>query len=133
MCVKIFQKHNRAPAWCCLVVMITVALCAGGTAVAGDRDPREYRYGSQPWTTAINQGDSRPPAMYPEKRRISTETIRRTANEFYVPQISEFICKSMDCFDWLNQIDDPYLNRYKVDIEVDPQDERLQLFWKREF
>jgi len=39
----------------------------------------------------------------------------------------------MDYFEWLNTLDDPYLNRYKFDLRVDPADERLKLFWKKQF
>ena len=84
------------------------------------------------WNKMINT-EREKDEKYPNKRKITPETVRLTINEYYIPQISELLDKGVDCFEWLNQLDDPYLNRYKVDIRVDPDDERLKLFWKRAF
>ncbi|MFH1062690.1 MAG: hypothetical protein V1747_07390 [Candidatus Omnitrophota bacterium] len=70
---------------------------------------------------------------YPDKRKITPETLRVALDEYYVPQISELLGKGVDCFEWVNQLDDPYLNRYKLDLRVDPDDDRVNLFWKRQF
>ena len=84
------------------------------------------------WNKTINQEESIK-NKYPDKKKITPETVRLTINEYYIPQFSELLEKGVDYFEWLNKLDDPYLNRYKVDVRVDPDDERLKLFWKREF
>ena len=87
---------------------------------------------STSWNKAINE-DVKRDEKYPNKRKITPETVRLTINEYYIPQVSELLAKGVDYFEWLNKLDDPYLNRYKVDVKVDPDDERLKLFWKRSF
>lgn len=109
-----------------------------GTAFRGwakDEGPENFSkqsYISSSWNTTINQSDTQE-ERYPEKKKITPETIRLTINEYYVPELSELLDKGVDYLEWLNQLDDPYLNRYKVDMRVDPDDERLKVFWKREF
>ena len=83
------------------------------------------------WGAEINRAEKE--NIYPEKRKITPETVRRTLQEFYIPNVSEFLDAGVDYFEWLNTLDDPYLGRYKVDLRVDPDDERVKLFWKRKF
>ncbi|MBU4304922.1 MAG: hypothetical protein KJ893_04790 [Candidatus Omnitrophica bacterium] len=92
----------------------------------------DHTFNSLPWNTAMNQPEAEK-NDYPDKRKITPETVRLTINEYYIPQVSDLFAKGVDYFEWLNKLDDPYLNRYKVDIKVDPADERLKLFWKRQF
>jgi len=102
---------------------------------ANDIDQKElskHSYVSSDWNKTINQEEEEN-KKYPDKRKITQETVRLTINEYYIPQFSELLDKGVDYFEWLNKLDDPYLNRYKVDIKVDPDDERLKLFWKRSF
>jgi len=97
-----------------------------------DELPQSASYHSPSWNKTMNQpGEQR--EKYPAKRKINPETVRLTLNEYYIPQISELLNKGVDYYEWLNQLDDPYLNRYKVDMKVDPDDERLKLFWKSQF
>lgn len=91
-----------------------------------------YSYVTSDWNKTINQEETIV-EKYPVKRKITPETVRLTINEYYIPQFSELLEKGVDYFEWLNTLDDPYLNRYKVDVRVDPDDERLKLFWKRDF
>ncbi len=93
---------------------------------------QEHTYNSDSWHTAVNKQEKKDD-RYPEKRKITPETVRLTLNEYYVPQISELLEKGIDYFEWVNKLDDPYLNRYKVDLRIDPADERMKLFWKRKF
>ncbi len=102
---------------------------------ANDIDQKElskYSYVTLDWNKTINQEENKK-KKYPDKKKITPETVRLTINEYYIPQFSELMDKGVDYFEWLNKLDDPYLNRYKVDIRVDPDDERLKLFWKRSF
>lgn len=92
----------------------------------------KHSYVTSDWNKTINQEEKKN-KKYPDKRKITPETVRLTINEYYIPQFSELVDKGIDYFEWLNKLDDPYLNRYKVDIKVDPDDERLKLFWKRSF
>jgi len=87
---------------------------------------------SPSWNCAMNQADMQDD-KYPGKKKITPETIRLTINEYYIPEFSELLNKGVDYLEWLNQLDDPYLNRYKVDVKIDPDDERLKVFWKRKF
>lgn len=91
-----------------------------------------YSYTTSDWNKTMNTEEKKD-EKYPEKRKITPETVRLTVNEYYVPQFSELVEKGVDCFEWLNKLDDPYLNRYKVDVRLDANDERLKLFWKRSF
>ncbi|MFH2138074.1 MAG: hypothetical protein ABII88_06150 [Candidatus Omnitrophota bacterium] len=90
------------------------------------------KYKSISWENAVNEPEKEN-SEYPEKRKITPATVRLTVNEYYVPQISELINKGVDCLEWLNNLDDPYLNRYKLDLRVDPADERFKLFWREKF
>lgn len=102
---------------------------------ANDIDQKElskHSYVTLDWNKTINQEENKK-KKYPDKKKITPETVRLTINEYYIPQFSELMDKGVDYFEWLNKLDDPYLNRYKVDIRVDPDDERLKLFWKRSF
>ena len=96
------------------------------------RDLANFSYVSSGWNKTINS-EAIEVKKFPDKRKITPETVRLTINEYYIPQISELLDKGVDYFEWINKLDDPYLNRYKVDIKVDPDDERLKLFWKRAF
>ena len=89
-------------------------------------------YASSSWKVTMNAPEKKDD-KYPDKRKITPETIRVTLDEYYVPQVSELLSKGVDCFEWVNQIDDPYLNRYRLDLSVDPEDDRVNLFWKRDF
>ncbi|MCK4994727.1 MAG: hypothetical protein KAS13_06745 [Candidatus Omnitrophica bacterium] len=91
-----------------------------------------HSYVSSEWNKAINQEENKN-KKYPDKKKITPETVRLTINEYYIPQFSELLDKGVEYFEWLNKLDDPYLNRYKLDVRVDPDDERLKLFWKRSF
>lgn len=97
-----------------------------------ERKISEHSYSSTSWNIMVNQPKDKE-VVYPEHKRITPETMRLTLDEYYVPQVSGLLTKGVDYFEWLNKLDDPYLNRYKVDLEVDPEDERLKLFWKRNF
>lgn len=102
---------------------------------AFDPDQKELSkksYITSGWDKVINE-EAKKDNKYPDKKKITPETVRLTINEYYIPQFSELLDKGVDYFEWLNKLDDPYLNRYKVDIRVDPDDERLKLFWKRSF
>ena len=94
---------------------------------------KDDTYSSQSWEVAVNQLEKTDEEKYPEKRKINSKTVRLTLNEYYIPNVSEFLCKGVDYYDWLNELDDPYLNRYKLDLEVDPADERFNLLWKEKF
>ena len=96
------------------------------------KDISRHSYVTADWNKTINQQEIIV-NKYPDKRKITPETVRLTINEYYIPQFSELLEKGVDYFEWLNKLDDPYLNRYKVDVRVDPDDERLKLFWKRSF
>jgi len=91
-----------------------------------------HTYTSSSWNAAINQSTPKKDD-YPDKRKINAETIRRTLNEYYIPQVSELLSKGVDYYEWLDTLDDPYLNRYKLDLKVDPDADRLRLFWKQNF
>lgn len=102
---------------------------------AFDTDQKElskHSYVASDWNKTINKEEKKN-KKFPDKRKITPETVRLTINEYYIPQFSELLDKGVNCYEWLNKLDDPYLNRYKVDIRVDPDDERLKLFWKRAF
>lgn len=92
----------------------------------------KHSYITSGWNKTINKKENKK-KKYPDKRKITPETVRLTINEYYIPQFSELLDKGVDYYEWLNKLDDPYLNRYKVDIRVDPEDERLKLFWRRSF
>ncbi|MFH1460061.1 MAG: hypothetical protein ABIG64_06810 [Candidatus Omnitrophota bacterium] len=92
----------------------------------------KHSYQSSGWNTTMNKPEEKKD-IYPDKKKITPETVRLTLNEYYVPQVSELLVKGVDCIEWLNRLDDPYLNRYKLDLRVDPGDDRLKLFWKKQF
>lgn len=98
----------------------------------GQKELSKKSYVTSDWNKTINKEEHKDD-KYPDKKKITPETVRLTINEYYIPQFSELLDKGVDYFEWLNKLDDPYLNRYKVDIKVDPDDERLKLFWKRSF
>lgn len=97
-----------------------------------EKELSKHSYETSNWNKTINEEEHKD-NKYPDKRKITPETVRLTINEYYIPQFSELLEKGVDYFEWLNKLDDPYLNRYKVDVRVDPDDERLKLFWKRSF
>lgn len=103
--------------------------CDGYTQPVQNKDDT---YSSQPWEVAVNQSVTKK-EKYPNRRKITPETVRLTLNEYYVPHVSELLNKGVDCIEWLNELDDPYLNRYKLDLKVDPADERFNLLWKEKF
>ncbi len=120
---------------CIAFVLFPLLLVGADCLLANDTEQKElskHSYISSNWNKTINQEDSKT-KKYPDKRKITPETVRLTINEYYIPPFSELLDKGVDYFEWLNKLDDPYLNRYKVDIRVDPDDERLKLFWKRSF
>lgn len=89
-------------------------------------------YTSLSWNKEMNKAVSEDD-KYPKKRKINSKTIRRALDEYYIPQFSEFIGKGVDYWEWLESLDDPYLNKYKVDLKLDSDDDRLKLFWKSKF
>jgi hypothetical protein len=122
----------RAVFWSMFILFISLENVSAHANNAPEETISECSYCSISWHTAMNEPE-KPSPGYPEKKKITPETIRLTLNEYYIPQISDLLDKGMDYFEWLNTLDDPYLNRYKVDLRVDPADERLKLFWKRQF
>ena len=132
-------KLNQKPGFVHIVVItgILFYLLTGGRFEARATDTGQEKlskqsYISSPWNKTINETETKE-EKYPDKKKITPETIRLTINEYYIPELSELLDKGVDYLQWLNQLDDPYLNRYKVDIRVDPADERLKVFWKRDF
>ncbi|MCP4650659.1 MAG: hypothetical protein GY853_11345 [PVC group bacterium] len=118
-----------------VIELLIVLMLLPGVGYANSQENGQIpkrTYISLPWATTVNQPKKKKEG-YPDKRKISPETVRLTVNEYYVPHISELLNKGVDYFEWLNKLDDPYLNRYKIDIRVDPADERFKLFWKRQF
>jgi len=115
-----------------VMVFLLTHVLVGTFALAEDDNACTGQYESESWKKEMNRREVKV-EKYPDKRKITPETVRIAINEYYIPQISELIGKGVDYYEWLNQLDDPYLNRYKVDIKVDPADERLNLFWKRDF
>jgi hypothetical protein len=113
-----------------LFLIVKVSAFANGAKI--DEKGLPHSYTSTNWKTAMNAPEEKGD-KYPDKRKITPETIRVTLEEYYIPQVSELLGKGVDCFEWVNQLDDPYLNRYKLDLKVDPQDDRVNLFWKRDF
>ncbi len=83
------------------------------------------------WQSSINQGQQA--EKYPDKRKITPESLRLTLNEYSFQPFSAILHKGVDTWEWLNNLDDPYFNRYNLDMEVDPDDERLKLFWENKF
>lgn len=138
MCSKIikrFQKLRLLNATILGFVLVLFCLepvCGHANNIKTDSENTEVTYTSCTWKTAINLPPEKKPDIYPEKRKITSKTIQRTVNE-YIPQLSGFVNKGVDCFEWVNTLDDPYLNKYKLDMEIDAQDERLKLIWKDKF
>ncbi|MBU1086017.1 MAG: hypothetical protein KKD05_00685 [Candidatus Omnitrophica bacterium] len=114
-----------------LFFIITVSAFANGADIEKN-PPTPQSYVSSSWQVTMNKPEEKND-KYPEKRKITPETLRVALDEYYVPQISELLSKGVDCFEWVNHLDDPYLNRYKLDLRVDPDDDRVNLFWKRQF
>ena len=119
----------------CLEILSLMHLPRVDFLFANDTSHKEFSkhsYITSDWNQSINKEENKE-KKYPDKKKITPETVRLTINEYYIPQFSELMEKGVDYFEWLNKLDDPYLNRYKVDVRVDPNDERLKLFWKRSF
>ncbi|MBU1045377.1 MAG: hypothetical protein KJ915_13390 [Candidatus Omnitrophica bacterium] len=114
-----------------LPLVLTVTAFANGADIEKNTPPSKA-YISSTWQITMNKPEEKDD-KYPEKRKITPETLRVALDEYYVPQISELLGKGVDCFEWVNHLDDPYLNRYKLDLRVDPDDDRVNLFWKRQF
>ncbi|MFH1093484.1 MAG: hypothetical protein V1739_04920 [Candidatus Omnitrophota bacterium] len=120
---------------CIIIALFFIPCLRVDCLQAFDPDQKELSkksYITSGWDKVINE-EAKKDNKYPDKKKITPETVRLTINEYYIPQFSELLDKGVDYFEWLNKLDDPYLNRYKVDIRVDPDDERLKLFWKRSF
>lgn len=135
MRVKIIEKYKpeitiAVSLYFCLCFFPKPSYCNNDISRTKDSS---QSYTSTSWKTAMNQPLSVKKNEYPDKKEITPKTIRLTLNEYYIPEVSELLNKGVDYFEWLNTIDDPYLNRYKLDIKVEPEDERLKLFWKGEF
>jgi hypothetical protein len=113
-----------------LSLFIVVGACANGSDIEKNVPPNSYC--SSSWQVTMNAPDKKN-NKYPDKRKITPETLRVALDEYYVPQISELLGKGIDCFEWVNHLDDPYLSKYKLDLRVDPDDDRVNLFWKRKF
>ncbi len=121
----------------CMAFIIIVLFFASGVNClfaleSNQKEGSNYSFVTAGWNKTINEQET-VENKYPDKRKITPETVRLTINEYYIPQFSELLEKGVDYLEWLNKLDDPYLNRYKVDVRVDPDDERLKLFWKRSF
>ncbi|MBI4846292.1 MAG: hypothetical protein HY810_07480 [Candidatus Omnitrophica bacterium] len=89
-------------------------------------------YDSNTWDIMMNKCEEKKDE-YPEKRKITMETIRLTLHKYYIPNVSEFLEKGVDYVDWINELDDAYLNRHKLDLKVDSDDGSVKLFWKKDF
>jgi hypothetical protein len=113
-----------------LYLIIGVAAFAKGSDIEKKAPPHSYT--SATWQVTMNEPEKKND-KYPNKRKITPETLRVALDEYYVPQVSELLEKGVDCFEWVNHLDDPYLNKYKLDLKVDPDDDRVNLFWKRQF
>lgn len=124
------KKNITISVFSYLLFVITVAAFANGSDIEKKASP--FSYDSSSWQVTMNESYEKND-KYPDKRKITPETLRVALDEYYVPQISELLGKGVDCFEWVNHLDDPYLNRYKLDLRVDPDDDMLNLFWKRQF
>ena len=93
----------------------------------------EHIYFSLPWNKIMNKPQKRGKDKYPEKRKITPKTVRIVVNEYYVPHFSDLLNKGLDCIEWIDGFDDPYLNKYKLDLRVEPKDGILELLWKESF
>ncbi len=83
------------------------------------------------WDREMNQAEK--PSIYPDKKKITPETLRLTFQEFYIPHVSEILDTGVDYLEWLNTLDNPYLHRYKMDLMLDPSDDKLKFMWKEKF
>jgi len=91
----------------------------------------EYYHKSVPWETAINLPEEE--EKYPERKKVTSERMRLAIDEYYIPDLSELLCQGLDYLEWIQTLDDPYFNKYKLDLKLDPDDERLKLYWKNKF
>ncbi len=138
MCLKIIKKFlkqrllNAAILGLVSILVCLKPICGHANNIEVDSKITEVTYTSCTWKTAINLPSEKKPDIYPEKRKITPKTIQLTVNE-YIPQLSGVVNKGVDCFEWVNTLDDPYLNKYKLNMEVDAEDERLKLIWKDKF
>ena len=123
------KRQNVLRAGVLVGILAHMFWCSPGAA---QEEIAQHHYDSDSWKDSMNKREIKE-EKYPNKRKITPETVRLAINEYYIPQISDLLDKGVDYYEWLNQLDDPYLNRYKVDLQVDPTDERLNLFWKRKF
>jgi len=127
----VLVKNFVSATFLCMIVTMTVSVFAIEADIEKNL-PSPKSYISSSWQVRMNETEKKND-KYPEKRKITPETLRVALDEYYVPQISELLEKGVDCFEWVNHLDDPYLNRYKLDLKVDPEDDRVNLFWKRQF
>ncbi|MBU0635257.1 MAG: hypothetical protein KKB82_02455 [Candidatus Omnitrophica bacterium] len=115
-----------------LIILLPAQKAFSKDTVQAEKKVTPNTYTSLSWNKEMNQ-ESAVDEEYPEKRKINPKTVRRTLDEYYIPQFSEFIGKGVDYWEWLQSLDDPYLNKYKVDLKLDSDDDRLKLFWKSKF